>query len=167
MLHAVMTLNLWNSKLPSQWDTFIIRVAVLLVSLHSNRHPNEENILSLVPDTQFSLLQLSLLQISYSVHCYKANYSLFFFITPYFSKLLHLYLLIYMQVSWHTHDTAQSQGQRTTGMNHFSLLPCGSWYSSFAIKLDIKFICLLDHFFVSEIAFSQNSSEIDKKHAII
>lgn len=67
-----------------------------------------------------------------------------------------------MHVSWHTHDTAQSQGQRTTGMNHFSLLPCGSRYNSFATKLDIKYICLLDHFLVPEIAFSKNSSEIDK-----
>lgn len=149
----MIRLNLWNSKLPSQWDIFIIRVAMLLLSLHSNRHPYEENIQ--VADTQFSLLQLLLLQIFYSVHCYKVKYSLFFLITPYFSKLLHLYLLIYMHVSWHTHDTAQSQGQRTTGMNHFSLLPCGSRYNSFAIKLDIKYICLLDHSLCQKLHFQK------------
>lgn len=67
-----------------------------------------------------------------------------------------------MHVSWHTHDTAQSQGQRTTLMNHFFFLSCGSWYSSFATRLDIKYICLLGHFLGPEIAFYQDASEIDR-----
>lgn len=98
MLHAMMRLNLWNSKLPSQWYVFIIRVAVFLVSLHSNRHPNEESIRSLVPDTQFSLLQLLLLQISYSVHCYKAKYSLFLLLLILQNYYTYIYLFICLWV---------------------------------------------------------------------